>query len=323
VFSFAWWWAICLLPMPLLSRYWLRPVPQRNQVALKVPFYNALLDAARVGQSTKRWALLVAALMWCLLVIATMRPQWLGDPIDTPLAGRDILLGIDISGSMRERDFEIGGQRVQRLEAAKAVASTFIERRQGDRIGIVLFGDRAQVQIPLTYDRKTVQVFLSEAATGLLGASTAIGDAIGMAVKRLRERPAQSRVMILLTDGANTAGTVSPQEAVQIAADNNIRIYTIGIGAEAGLVRGFYDQWIKSSQSLDEQLLQHISQVTGGRYFRAVNTDELMQIYQLIDTLEPTDVKASVLRPRIELFQWPLALSLLCSTVLFWLRVRY
>lgn len=319
MFSFAWWWMLAILPLPLFFR-WLLPVaPPRHEAALQVPFYDQLSQASLSagGLSKDSWLLMTGSIMWCLLVLAAMRPQWLGEPIDVPLSGRDIMLGLDISGSMRERDFQLNGRSVERLDAAKSVAAEFIAKREGDRIGLILFGDNAQVQTPLTYDLITVQHFLKESIVGLIGSSTAIGDAIGLAVKRLRQRPAESRVFILLTDGANTAGAVTPVDAARVAAENNIRIHTIGVGAEQVTVNGIFGaQVINPSKSLDEESLKAIAARTGGQYFRARNTKEMIEIYALIDELEPSETEGEQLRPLQELFVWPLGLALLLSAIM-------
>ena len=288
-----------------------------------MPFYDALQSVFATSKALQGgvWSLLIATIMWIALVAAAMRPQWLGEPLDVPLTGRDIMLGLDISGSMRERDFNVSGRTVERLEAAKVVANEFIAKREGDRVGLILFGDNAQVQTPLTYDLQTVQHFLGETIVGLIGSSTAIGDAIGLAVKRLRSRPAESRVFILLTDGANTAGAVSPAEAAKVAADNDIRIHTIGVGAEAVTVEGLFGKRvINPSKSLDEKTLQEIADTTGGQYFRARNTAEMVEIYDVINALEPTEIDGASLRPLTELYIWPLALALLCSGLIVWQR---
>ena len=273
------------------------------------------------GRSNMR--LLVSMLMWCALVVAAMRPQWLGELVDIPLTGRDLMLGLDISGSMREQDFEVRGRSVERMEAAKVVASEFVAQREGDRVGLILFGDNAQVQTPLTYDLDTVQHFIGESLVGLIGSSTAIGDAIGLAVKRLKERPAQSRVFILLTDGANTAGAVTPVDAARIASQYGIRIHTIGVGAEQVVVRDLFgSRVVNPSKALDEETLQEIADLTGGKYFRARNTREMVSIYDEINALEPSETDSLQQRPLKELYIWPLALAFVLSLLVALRRYR-
>jgi Ca-activated chloride channel family protein len=233
------------------------------------------------------------------------------------------MLAVDLSRSMQERDFELAGQRVDRLSATKAVAREFIERRAGDRLGLVLFGEQAYLQTPLTFDHETLGQLLDEAAIGLAGQATAIGDAIGLAVKRLREQPAASRVLILITDGANTAGEVDPRQAAELAAREGLTIYTIGIGADSVLVRDIFGtRRVNPSRDLDEDMLDAIAETTGGRYFRARDTEELRQIYALLDELEPLEREGQRFRPRHALFDWPLAFGLLCGALVIFGRLR-
>jgi len=211
---------------------------------------------------------------------------------------------------------QLGQQVTDRLTAVKAVAGNFIEHRKGDRLGLILFGDQAYLQTPLTFDRETVRTLLNEAAIGLAGKSTAIGDAIGLAVKRLRERPAENRVLILLTDGANTSGSVDPLKAADLAAREGVRIYTIGVGADEMLVRGFFGTQRVPSNELDEATLTAIAQKTGGQYFRARDIESLQKIYALLDKLEPVSQDEETFRPIHELYAWPLSGALLLTALL-------
>jgi Ca-activated chloride channel family protein len=321
---FHWPWLLAALPLPLLVR-WLFPAHKPiEQAALKVPFLDdfAYSETRSVAQ-TKQWPLLLAALAWLLLVIACTRPQWLGEPIEQAISGRDLMLAVDLSGSMEEQDFFINKQAVDRLTAAKWVAGDFINRRVGDRIGLILFGTQAYLQTPLTFDRKTVITLLNESALGLAGENTAIGDAIGLAVKRLKNQPGNSRVLVLMTDGANTAGEVSPLKAAELAAENNLKIYTIGIGADEMIVRSFFgNRKVNPSSDLDEKTLVNIAETTGGHYYRARNIDELNNIYLRLDELEPVVKDKQFFRPRTELFYWPLALALCLAAVICLSRVR-
>lgn len=263
-----------------------------------------------------RLRLWLAIPAWLLLVLAAARPQWVGEAVQLPLSGRDLMLAVDLSGSMKERDFVIEGERVDRLTATKWVAGDFIERRVGDRIGLILFGDKAYLQTPLTFDRKTVKTLLDEAAIGLAGKQTAIGDAVGLAIKRLQRSPDQSRVLILLTDGANTAGEVDPERAAEIASRTGLKIYTIGIGADRMTVRSLFgSQVINPSRELNERVLKALADKTGGRYFRAKNSTELAQIYQLLDELEPVEQESQLFRPVQSLYHWPLACSLILASL--------
>jgi Ca-activated chloride channel family protein len=321
---FEWPWLLAVLPLPLLIR-WLAPAYHHaEQAALKVPFLDDFSDGeTRTRSEANQWPLLLATAAWLLLILACTRPQWLGEPIEQAVSGRDLMMAVDLSGSMEEQDFMINKQRVDRLTATKWVASDFINRRVGDRLGLILFGTQAYLQTPLTFDRKTVQTLLNESAIGLAGDNTAIGDAIGLAVKRLKNQPANSRVLILMTDGANTAGEVSPLKAAELAAENQLKIYTIGIGADEMVVRSFFGSHkVNPSRDLDEKTLIKIAQSTGGRYFRARNADELNNIYMLLDKLEPIEKDKQYFRPRSELYFWPLSFALIIAGCLCLMRVK-
>ncbi len=280
-------------------------------------------EETRIIAAEKPWRLWLAAVAWILLVLASARPQWLGEPIEQAVSGRDLMLAVDLSESMSAQDFELQSQMVDRLTAIKAIATEFINRRVGDRLGLVLFGTQAYLQTPLTFDRKTVAALLDESAIGLAGEATAIGDAIGLAVKRLQKQQANSRVLILLTDGANTAGELSPLKAAELAASYKLKIYTIGVGADEMVVNSLFGaRKVNPSQDLDEETLTAIAQKTGGKYFRARNTEELNQIYQLLDQLEPVEKDKQYFRPRAELYFWPLSLALLCVALITLQRVR-
>lgn len=321
--SFEFPWVIYLLPLPLLV-YWLLPKSDQQQAAVRVPFFSALSAMQHQSSSVAaRSKLRLAALLlfWLALLTAGASPKWIGDAISLPASGRDLLLAVDLSGSMKAEDMQLRGQQVTRISAVKAVLDDFIQRRKGDRLGLVLFGTHAYVQAPLTFDRQTVQRFLSEAQIGFAGdQQTAIGDAIGLSVKRLRDRPGDRHVMVLLTDGQNNGGEVQPMAAAKLAADNNIIIYTIGIGADEMVVPGIFgssfgSRKINPSAELDEKTLQQIAALTGGKYFRARNPEELGNIYQLLDELEPVEDKQQTFRPQKALFYWPLALCFVIGTL--------
>lgn len=315
--EFAWPLSLLALPLPLLAGWLLPRAPEIAGSALRLPYYDALTAVAGEGRALRsRVRLVLAVLAWLLLVAAALRPQFLGDPVQLPVSGRDLMLAVDISGSMETQDMQLGRQLTHRLTAVKAVAGEFIERRQGDRLGLILFGEQAYLQAPLTFDRETVRVLLNEAAIGLAGKSTAIGDAIGLAVKRLRDQPQQNRVLILLTDGANTAGSVDPQRAAELATTAGVRIHTIGVGAETMTVNSLFGTRRVRNTELDEAALLQISQTTGGRYFRARDIAGLEEIYQLLDGLEPVSKDAEVFRPVQELYMWPLAAALFLSMLL-------
>ncbi|TDJ23243.1 MAG: VWA domain-containing protein [Gammaproteobacteria bacterium] len=312
--EFLWPWSFALLPLPYLLQRWL-PATENNQAALRVPDLAPFVTDTTTGRQAQRFTVAIGVLWlaWLLLLGAVARPQITGQPVSLPTTGRDLMLAVDISGSMNTEDMELGGERLNRLAVVKNVVSDFIGRRQGDRVGLILFGSNAYLQVPLTFDLATVESLLREAPVGIAGGKTAIGDAIGLAVKRLRERPEESRVLILLTDGANNIGEVEPLKAAELAAVNNIRIYSIGVGAESlrlpGLIGILGSRLVNPSAGLDEATLRQIASTTGGRYFRARHTTELEDIYELLDRLEPVEQEAATYRPVRSLFHVPLAAS--------------
>lgn len=318
--SFLWPWVFVILPLPWLVRQFFRAAKLSTGGALRVPFYNQLVSAEGGGSkpSARRPVLLLlASLIWVLLVAAVARPVMLGDAMPLPREGRDLMLAIDLSGSMGRDDLSLGGREVSRLEVVKDAARDFINRREGDRLGLVLFSDRAYLQAPLTFDRRAVSTLLNEAQVGLTGQQTAIGDAIGVAIKRLKDRPAKSRVLVLLTDGANNTGILDPMQAAKLAKEYGIRVYTIGVGGGTRVVRTpFGSQRVNPSQDLDEATLKKIAETTGGRYFRARDIKGLASVYAEIDKLEPASGKSESVRPVIDLYDWPLGIALILSFLL-------
>ncbi|MGB1328070.1 MAG: VWA domain-containing protein [Porticoccaceae bacterium] len=311
--SLVWPWALALSPLPLLYRYWRKPINQSVN-ALIAPAMLAITKPQDSQSSVASWLRnllkILLTLCWLCAVVALARPQWIGDPVALPTSGRDLLLAVDISPSMRQRDMRIGGQIVNRLVAVKSVVGEFVEKREGDRLGLVLFGEQAYLQTPLTFDRKTLQTLLYEAQMGFAGSNgTAIGDAIGLAVKRLQDRPKSHRVVILLTDGANNAGALEPIKAAQLANRAEVKIYTIGVGA-------------RGASGLDEKSLAEVAKITGGQFFRARNPAELEAIYQELNRLEPLDQEAETIRPTISLYHWPLGIAFVLSLLIAVIRQR-
>ncbi|HEY5681971.1 MAG TPA: VWA domain-containing protein [Pseudomonadales bacterium] len=317
-----WPWAFLLAPLPLAMRLLVSPVA-RQQAALTVPSvaaFRATDDSAGTASGRFPWRAVALWLIWLALVTATARPQWTGDPVTLPVTGRDLMLAVDISGSMGTEDLELGGRMVNRLTVVKNVVSQFVDARRGDRVGLILFGTNAYLQAPLTFDLDSVNRLLVEAPVGIAGGKTAIGDAIGLAVKRLRRRPEGERVLILLTDGASNVGEVAPIKAAELARQEEIRIHTIGVGADEmrmpSLFGVFGSRVINPSAELDEETLQTIADATGGRYFRAQNTQRLQEIYTIIDALEPVEQDAETYRPIAALYYWPLGAAWFMSMLL-------
>ena len=314
----AWPWVLAALPLPFIYRRLLRSATTLARSALRVPAvedFSIMTQSAGTG-ATSRLAYWLAFVAWLLFLLAAARPQWLGEPIEVPISGRDLMLAVDLSRSMQEVDFVLDGQRVDRLTATKKVVGDFIERRVGDRLGLVLFGTQAYLHVPLTFDRSTVAQLLEETVIGLAGPSTAIGDAIGLAVKRLRDNDSEDKVLILVTDGANTAGVIEPQRAAELAAAAGLTIHTVGIGADEIMVRRLFGSFrYNPSRDLDEKTLRAVAESTQGRYFRARDVTELESIYAEIEKLEPVEHGGEHFRPTTPLFPWPLALALLLGGV--------
>lgn len=319
-------WVLLLLPLPWLIRRLFPRAEVTEKIALKVPFFHkitALPHNDAIHTSIRNTSTLLPYCIWTLLIIAAAGPQWLGAPIELPQAGRDIMLAVDISGSMEVPDMILDNKPAHRLSVVKNVAGNFIKKRTGDRVGLILFGSKAYLQTPLTFDKQTVLAMLEDATIGLAGPRTSIGDAIALSVKRLKERPKDSRVLILLTDGYSNSGALAPLAATQIAKSEAIKIYTIGLGADKLEVPGFFGtQIINPSRELDENTLKNIAHETGGKFFRAKDTQSLQQIYHLIDQLEPVKSDENLFRPTQPLFHWPLGLALILSAYIGLLRNR-
>lgn len=302
MFEFALPWLLLLLPLPFLITR-LKPREQ-IQAALRVPFFQDVkaLQQNLTASTRSRLKNILLWLIWASALCAAANPQWIGDSVKMPSNGRDLLLAVDISGSMSERDMVYQQYRVTRLVAVKKVVGDFVARRTSDRLGLILFGTNAYLQAPLTFDTNTVQQLLLESEVGLAGESTAIGDAIALGIKRLKDYPDNKRVMILLTDGQNTAGEITPEQAADLAVTAKTKIYTIAFSP--------YDQ------EVDGKAMRDIAEKTGGEYFRARSMEELNSIHHQLDRLEPSESDEESFRPVKTLFYWPLAFALMLSFIL-------
>ncbi|MCH2039065.1 MAG: VWA domain-containing protein [Saccharospirillaceae bacterium] len=314
-----WPWAFLLFPLPWIIRAFI-PAAKVQQAALLVPNLDIWTQAGHQHSGIRRSSIrhwLLPLFVWMALLAALARPYQSGEVVELPVSGRDLMLAVDLSLSMEKEDMQLSNRPVNRLVIVKQVLNNFIEKRQGDRLGLVVFGSEAFLQAPLTFDTQTVKQFMNEAQIGLAGKSTAIGDAIGLTIKRLKSNPENSRVMILLTDGSNTSGEVEPVKAAQLAAKNKVKIYTIGLGADLMEVPSFFGtRRVNPSRDLDETTLRQIAQITSGSFFRARDSQELQQIYQFIDELEPTEKDPQIYRPQQNLFHWPMLAAFIASLLL-------
>jgi Ca-activated chloride channel family protein len=306
-------WVLLALPIPLLM--YLLPAKNQNQAAaLKMPILIQNASSQGFSAKTKKSPRILFLLIWSLIVLSASQPQWLGEAVNVPTEGREMMIAVDLSGSMQVEDMQINGSTVNRLDMLKVLLGEFIERRTGDRLGLILFGDDAYMQTPMTFDRKTVQQMLDEAVLGLVGKQTAIGDAIALAVKRFDAKKQSNRVLLLLTDGQNTAGKITPEQALELAVAKNITIYSVGIGADVIIQDSIFGKRrINPSSELDEESLQQLASETGGYYFRARDSKDMSEIYQLLDALEPIEQDQQQMRPLTALFYWPLSIALLLS----------
>lgn len=314
MFELAMPWVLILVVIPPLLWIFLPQATLKLPAALKIPFYQPLQSAVsqhkQVFAGTKRVSLLF--LIWSLMILALSGPRWVGEPISLNREGRNIMMVLDLSGSMELGDMVMNGHMVSRLDVVKQAAEQFVKARRGDRIGLILFGSQAYLQTPLTYDLHNVLLRIEDATVGLAGKTTSIGDALGLAVKRLQNVPPHSRVVILLTDGANNSGVLVPQKAAELAKSDGIKVYTIGLGAELDprvSNSPFFN--LNSGADLDEKTLKEIASMTDGRYFRATDADSLQAIYAMINQLEATSHEQATLRPQHEYYNWPLSLALL------------
>ena len=322
--QFAFPYAFLLILLPFIWRFLWPAAKGLHGDALKIPFIKDLEKISiksgtlwQMGASTEGyrlsklfWWLFV---IWVLLVIAVARPQWVGEPIRLKNESRDIMLVLDISTSMLAPDFTYGSRRIDRLSAVKKTASDFISKRANDRIGLILFGTRAYLQSPLTFDKKSVEEILWSMDAGMAGDSTSIGDALGLALKTLKDAPkGDNKVIILLTDGENNDGSLSMPQAVKLAAEEGIKTYTIGVGSK----NSFLGLFLGATPGVDEKGLKALAQATAGQYFRAESTSTLQQIYNYIDKLEAAPQETRFIRETTELYYIPLLAAIILSFIL-------
>ena len=321
--EFIWPWLFALAPLPWLIRLLIKPAAER-QIPLLAPHLMHRLQQpkqANLLSLTRRKQTLpiLLILIWLLVLLASMRPVWFlqSDPFQA--SGKDLMLAVDLSGSMEKPDMPLSGRKVDRLTAVKYVVHDFIAQRQGDRMGLVVFGTQAFLQSPLSYDLKTVQTLLNETEIGMAGNNTAIGDAIGITLKHLQKTNQKNTVLILLTDGSNTAGAVQPIDAANQAKKMGLKIYTIGIGQVRS--KGIDTFLYGNSRDMDVATLQRIAEITGGQFFVASDTNQLNEVYATINQLESNQHDINNYRLREELFYWPLGIALILSFWIAWRRL--
>ncbi len=316
--GFEWPILFLLLPLPWFIRKFFGVQDREGGEALKVPFFREVSHIKfRKGifiGSFSKGRLIYLSLIWFLLVTALARPQWVGEVVSASSEARNLIMAVDISGSMSMDDFVLGNKYLDRLSVVKRVADEFISKRTGDRVGVVAFGTNSYLYVPLTADIDTARELLSELEIGFAGELTSIGDALGLSLKSMQEIPSESKVIILLSDGTSNSGNINVNQAINLARKMGVKIYTIGVGAYTKTIRSpFGSQKINPSTDLDEESLKEIASSTGGEYFRAYDTAELEKIYRKIDELEPSRVDNFYVRPVRELFFFPLGLAVILS----------
>ncbi len=319
--------AFWLLLFPVVVYFVVVPIKEKYGDALKIPF---LTDIKQIQSNSGRAVLykthlfswvkvLLLIMLWAVLVCAVARPQWVGKPIPVKNEGRDILMVVDISNSMSERDFQYQKKMYDRLTAVKNIVNDFVDKRTSDRMGLVLFGTRAYLQSPLTYDKKSLKEILWTAEAGMAGNSTSIGDAVGVALKTLAadDEKKDNKVIILLTDGENNDGSLSLPQAIALAKDEGVKIYTIGVGSDTeSFFGGLFS--IPVNSGLDEESLKSLAEETKGNYFRAKDIASLFQIYNQIDKMEPQISEGRYVQEVKELYPYPAGVALILLILLFW-----
>lgn len=316
-------WILLILPLPWLIWFFMPRAVVHLPSALKIPFFKALMGMVENNQRylAQQKRLILFFLAWILIVLALAGPRWIGEPQPLAREGYNIMLALDISGSMELSDMMLHGRPATRLAVVKQAAEQFVLERVGDRIGLILFGSRAYLQTPLTYDHHNVLLRLEDATVGLAGNTTSLGDALGLAIKRLQNVPSQGRMIILLTDGVNNTGVLAPIKAAELARADGIKVYTIGLGVESE-VQPFDQVFMNMSGAadLDEETLKEVSQLTGGHYFRATDMKSLQTIYHTINQMEKISQEQATIRPQHEYYPWPLGLAVLL--LLSWLTYQ-
>lgn len=299
--------ALLALPLPLLV-YWLSPEFRDRGEAVRAPFFSRLVELSGKTPTSGAVVLLkrglqktVVLLAWALVVAALARPVWVGEPIVKETSARDMLLIVDLSGSMEAADFEDeAGERQTRLEAVKTVLNEFIDRRRGDRLGLAVFGNAAYPQAPFTEDYQVVRTLLAELQARMAGPRTMIGDALGLAIRLFEASESDNKVAIMLTDGNDTGSQMPVSRAAQIAADNGITVHTIAMGDPATV----------GEEALDTAALEDISRIANGRFFLALDRKELDGVYDELDRVEPELIETLSYQPKRSLFHVPLAIAI-------------
>ena len=321
--TFVWPFIAVLLPIPFaLFLMKKKATEPKVATALYVPFFKELKKECQTIQShISFWSALFFFLSWIALCLSGMRPVFIGEPVSTQARQRQLMLVLDVSGSMEEDDFVLKNRRISRMNMVKLLSDDFLKKRKGDAVGLTLFGSEPYVYIPLTADVDTASQMLSELDVGMAGDQTAIGDALGLAVQTMKNIKNESKVIVFMSDGNANAGGLSPEQSLEMAKKDGIRVYTIGIGSLPYTVNTFFGRrQVNPASGLDEKTLRKIAEHTGGKYFRATTTADMHKIYDEIDKLEPIDTETNIIYPTKELYYYPLLLALILGFIGFYIR---
>lgn len=321
--TFVWPLIAFLLPIPFVLFLMKKKATEpKVSTALYVPFFKGLKKECQLIQNRLSfWSSLFFFLGWITFVIAGMRPVFIGEPIFVQSKQRQLMLVLDVSGSMEEDDFVIGNTRISRMDMVKNLSEDFLQKRKGDAVGLTLFGSEPYIYIPLTADVETASKMLSELDVGMAGDQTAIGDALGLAVQTMKDIKNESKVIVFMSDGNANAGGLSPEQSISLAKKEGVKVYTIGIGSLPYTINTFFGKrQVNPAAGLDEKTLQKIARQTGGQYFRATTSSDMQAIYNEIDKLEPIDTETQIIYPTKELYFYPLLLALILSLIGFYIR---
>ena len=307
-------WMALILPLPILV-YWLFPPYKESHDSIRVPFFQHLVEMT--GQKPQKGAVILQRVLfqkiwvpvsWILVVVALTKPMWLAEPIEQTRSARDLMVAVDLSGSMETSDFETpDGEKISRLAAVKQVLVEFSKQREHDRLGLIVFGDSPYLQVPFTQDHRTWRALLDESEIAMAGQSTMFGDAIGLAIKLFEDSESESRVLIVLTDGNDTGSRMPPIEAAKVAEKKNVTIYTIAVGNPETV----------GEEALDLEVMQSVANTTGGSFYQALDRAQLQSVYKDIAKLEPEEYETLSFRPRLSLHHFPMIVIVVGYLIFF------
>ena len=325
-------YALLLLILPFFVRFLLPRVKGMHGDGLKIPFLNDLEQIKAKNKSAPSFSVnykrntnyVFLYLIWAMLCLSATRPILSGEPFRPKNFGHEIIMVMDISTSMLERDYRLNDKRISRMDAVKIAAYNFLQNRNNDKIGLVLFGTQAYLQAPPTFDNESVKNIILDMQPGMAGKSTSIGDAVGIAVQALdNDKSDVEKVIILLTDGENNDGSITPAQALMLAKKSNVKIYTIGVGNEQSMLQSFFGNFGGMKIDRDNPELKALASETSGQYFKASDTESLFKVYAEIDKLEAEENEDNFVKNITELYYIPLLMAVMTAFLLLLIeRIR-